>query len=101
MYDSKKHSTTKGEKMDRQALLEQLGVEEIQRLMAEVIKDMVKKERLTPDELQEEYGISIHAQNRMRMERKIPYSKIGKHIRYKRAEIEKWLEDHKVEMINR
>jgi len=85
--------------MNRQVLLEQIGVEEIQRLMAEAIREMVKKEWLTPEELQEEYGISIHAQNRMRMERRIPYSKIGKFVRYKRSEIEKWLEDHKIEMI--
>jgi len=85
--------------MDKSALLSQLEAEEIQRLMAEVIKDMVKKEWLTPDELVKEYGISIHAQNRMRMKRKIPYSKIGKHVRYKRSEIEKWLEEHKIEMI--
>ena len=85
--------------MNRQALLEQIGVEEIQRLMAETIKEMVKKEWLTPEELKEEYGISIHAQNRMRMERRIPYSKVGKFIRYKRSEIEKWLEDHKIEMV--
>ena len=87
--------------MDKAALLSQLGTDEVQRLMAEVIKDMVKKEWLSPDELQEEYGISIHAQNRMRMERRIPYSKIGKHIRYKRSDIEKWLEDHKIEMMSR
>jgi len=87
--------------MNKAELLSQLSAEEIQRLMAEVIKDMVKKEWLTPDELQEEYGISIHAQNRMRMERKIPYSKIGKHVRYKRSDIEKWLEEHKIEMIGR
>jgi len=87
--------------MNKAELLSQLSAEEIQRLMAEVIKDMVKKEWLTPDELQEEYGISIHAQNRMRMERRIPYSKIGKHVRYKRSDIEKWLEEHKIEMIGR
>jgi predicted DNA-binding transcriptional regulator AlpA len=85
--------------MNRAELLSQLGVDEVQRLMAEAIKDMVKKEWLTPEELQEEYGISIHAQNRMRMERRIPYSKVGKFIRYKRSEIEKWLEDHKIEMV--
>ncbi|ROR39066.1 helix-turn-helix domain-containing protein [Caminibacter pacificus] len=85
--------------MNRAELLSQLGVDEVQRLMAEAIKGMVKKEWLTPEELQEEYGISIHAQNRMRMERRIPYSKVGKFIRYKRSEIEKWLEDHKIEMV--
>jgi hypothetical protein len=85
--------------MNRPELLSKVGVEELQQLMAAAIKDMVKKEWLTPEELQEEYGISIHAQNRMRMERRIPYSKVGKFIRYKRSEIEKWLEDHKIEMM--
>jgi len=85
--------------MNRPELLSKVGVEELQQIMAAAIKDMVKKEWLTPEELQEEYGISIHAQNRMRMERRIPYSKIGKFVRYKRSEIEKWLEDHKIEMV--
>ena len=85
--------------MNRPELLSKVGVEELQQIMAAAIKDMVKKEWLTPEELQEEYGISIHAQNRMRMERRIPYSKIGKFVRYKRSKIEKWLEDHKIEMI--
>jgi len=85
--------------MNRPELLSKVGVEELQQIMAAAIKDMVKKEWLTPEELKEEYGISIHAQNRMRMERRIPYSKVGKFIRYKRSEIEKWLEDHKIEMV--
>jgi membrane peptidoglycan carboxypeptidase len=63
--------------MNAPELLSKISVEELQRLMAEVIKDMVKKEWLTPEELEREYGISITAQNRMRMERRIPYSKIG------------------------
>jgi len=85
--------------MNRPELLSKVGVEELQQIMAAAIKDMVKKEWLTPEELKEEYSISIHAQNRMRMERRIPYSKIGKFVRYKRNEIEKWLEDHKIEMM--
>jgi len=63
--------------MNAPELLSKISVEELQRLMTEVIKDMVKKEWLTPEELEREYGISITAQNRMRMERGIPYSKIG------------------------
>jgi len=83
--------------MNAPELLSKISVEELQRLMAEVIKDMVKKEWLTPEELEQEYGISITAQNRMRMERRIPYSKIGKYVRYKRSDIEEWLETHKIE----
>jgi predicted DNA-binding transcriptional regulator AlpA len=83
--------------MNAPELLSKISVEELQRLMTEVIKDMVKKEWLTPEELEREYGISITAQNRMRMERRIPYSKIGKYVRYKRSDIEEWLETHKIE----
>ncbi|WP_172413479.1 helix-turn-helix domain-containing protein [Lebetimonas natsushimae] len=83
--------------MNKTELLSQLSEAELQSLMAAALRDMVKKEWLTPDELEKEYGISINAQNRMRMERRIPYSKIGKYVRYKRTDIERWLEEHKIE----
>ena len=51
---------------------------------------------LNPKQLEAEYGISITKQNRIRRERKIPFSKIGKAVMYKRTEIESWLDDHKV-----
>ncbi|GAX87011.1 conserved hypothetical protein [Lebetimonas natsushimae] len=89
--------TTKGDEMNKTELLSQLSEAELQSLMAAALRDMVKKEWLTPDELEKEYGISINAQNRMRMERRIPYSKIGKYVRYKRTDIERWLEEHKIE----
>jgi len=57
-----------------------------------------KKEWLTPDELFEEFQISKSTQAKFRMDRKIPFSKIGKYIRYSRTEINKWLESHKVEV---
>ena len=55
-----------------------------------------KKEWLMPSELEEEYGFSRSTQAKYRMARKIPFSKIGKYIRYKRSEIHKWLEDNSV-----
>ena len=58
-----------------------------------------KKKWLTPDELEQEYGFSKSTQSKYRMWRKIPFSKIGKYIRYNREEIDKWLEDNAVEMI--
>jgi len=58
----------------------------------------VSKQWLTPRELQEVYGFSISSQAKYRMNLKIPYSKIGKYIRYNRHEIDKWLQEHKVEM---
>jgi len=51
---------------------------------------------LTPAQLHSEYGISITKQNRIRREKKIPFSKIGNAIMYKRTEIEAWLDDHKI-----
>ena len=58
----------------------------------------VQKEWLTPDELFEEYKISKSTQGKFRMDRKIPFSKIGKYIRYSRTEINKWLMAHRVEV---
>lgn len=59
-----------------------------------------RKEWLTPKELFDEFEISTSSQAKMRMGRKIPFSKIGsKYIRYSRAEINKWLQDHRVEVV--
>ncbi len=55
-----------------------------------------KKDWLSPQELHKEFGITITKQNRIRRERKIPFSKIGNAVMYKRSEIESWLDDHKV-----
>ena len=60
------------------------------------MKDNIPKRWLTPKELLEEFAFSIDNQAKMRMDKKIPYSKIGKYIRYDREEINKWLEDHAV-----
>ncbi len=43
------------------------------------------------------YGIPKQTQAKMRMQGRIPYSKIGsKTIRYDRQQIDKWLENHAV-----
>ena len=54
---------------------------------------------LSPKELFKEYGFSISNQDKLRMNRKIPFSKIGRYIRYDRIEIDKWIENNKVDMI--
>ena len=58
-----------------------------------------RKRWLTPNELEEEFLISKSSQGKLRMNRRIPFSKVGKFIRYDRVEIDKWLEEHKVEVI--
>lgn len=59
----------------------------------------VNKRWLNPSELELEYGFSKSTQSKMRMESNdsnIPFSKIGKYIRYDRVAIDKWLEEHQV-----
>jgi len=56
------------------------------------------KRWLNGDELANEYGFSKSNQAKLRMKNKIPYSKIGRYIRYDRIEIDKWLEHNKIEV---
>lgn len=67
-------------------------------MMTESI-NTVSKRWLNPSELEIEYGFSKSTQSKMRMVSNgsdIPFSKIGKYIRYDRVAIDKWLEDHQV-----
>lgn len=59
-----------------------------------------KKEWLTPKELQKDYLISTSTQAKYRMDRKIPFSKIGRYIRYSRDEINKWFEANVVQVLD-
>lgn len=54
------------------------------------------KRWLTPKDLEIEQKIMTSTQAKYRMKRLIPFSKIGKFIRYDRYEIDKWLENNKV-----
>jgi len=59
----------------------------------------VNKRWLNPSELEMAYGFSKSTQAKMRMhsnDSNIPFSKIGKYIRYDRVAIDKWLEEHQV-----
>lgn len=57
---------------------------------------MELKRWLSPYDFEKEYGIKQSTQAKMRMNKIIPFSKIGKFIRYDRYEIDKWLENHRV-----
>ena len=57
---------------------------------------MSQKQWLNAEELAEEFGISIPSQNRYRKERKIPFSKIGRFIRYSRDDINTWFKNHTI-----
>jgi len=67
-------------------------------MMTESIKT-VNKRWLSPSDLEVEFGFSKSTQAKMRMVSScstIPFSKIGKYIRYDRVAIDKWLEEHQV-----
>ncbi|MSN96336.1 helix-turn-helix domain-containing protein [Campylobacter sp. FMV-PI01] len=55
------------------------------------------KEWLTPKQLEAEFGITIGAQNKMRLRKNyvngtnIPFIKVGKRILYFRSDINAWL----------
>lgn len=59
--------------------------------------NLEQKRWLTPDELEVEYGFSKSTQAKMRMvstRSTLPFSKIGRYIRYDRHQIDEWLEQH-------
>ena len=60
------------------------------------MENLYKKRWLSPVDMEEEFGISKSAQAKMRMQRMIPFSKVGNFIRYDRNEIDKWLERHAI-----
>ena len=43
------------------------------------------------------YAIAEQTQSKYRMKGFIPYYKVNKFVRYKRSELDRWLEDHRVE----
>ena len=57
------------------------------------------KRWLTPKELFDEFGFGLSNQAKLRMKQLIPFSKVGRYIRYDRLEIDKWLENNKVKML--
>ncbi len=58
------------------------------------------KRWLTPSDLETEYGFSKSTQAKMRMTSHpsaIPFSKVGKFIRYDRHRIDEWLEKNQIQ----
>ena len=58
------------------------------------------KRWLSPAELETEFGFSKSSQAKMRMASNsstIPFSKVGKYVRYDRVAIDMWLEIHQVQ----
>ncbi|ATB70388.1 hypothetical protein SJPD1_2292 [Sulfurospirillum diekertiae] len=51
---------------------------------------------LSPEGLEKHSEIKQSTQAKYRMENKIPFYKIGKFIRYNKAEIDQWIASHKM-----
>jgi len=51
---------------------------------------------LNPEQLYQKFNIAMPTQAKYRMEKKIPYHKIGSKIFYKLSEINTWIESAKV-----
>lgn len=67
--------------------------------LRESITQPIKKEWLNPKEVNSDYGISVSTLAKWRMDNKyLPFSKVGKYIKYKRADIEAFLNDNLVEV---
>jgi hypothetical protein len=63
-----------------------------QNTAVEAITAPIQKEWINPNEVQKEYGFSVSTLAKWRMQNKfLPFSKIGKYIKYKRADIEAFL----------
>lgn len=51
---------------------------------------------MNPQDLHSEFGISTSTQNKLRMKKTIPFSKIGNKIFYSREKINAWIENAEV-----
>lgn len=63
-----------------------------QKQAVEAMKAPIQKEWINPKEVFSEYGFSISTLAKWRMDNlNLPYSKMGKYIKYKRSDIEAFL----------
>ncbi len=53
---------------------------------------------ITPKELKELHGFGLSTQAKLRMDKKIPFYKIGNFIKYNLSDIDQWIKSNKVEM---
>jgi len=56
------------------------------------------KRWLSPDDLFKEFGIGLSNQQKLRTNRKIPFSKVGRYIRYDLNKINQWLENNSIDV---
>ena len=57
--------------------------------------EVIRKNWLSPLNVYNEYGLSVSTLAKWRMKNKnLPFSKIGKYVKYRRIDIENFLEAH-------
>jgi hypothetical protein len=62
-------------------------------------KIQIKKDWLNPKEVKDDYGLSTSTLAKWRMDNKyLQFSKVGKYIKYKRSDIENFLNSNMVEV---
>ncbi|CAA6805301.1 MAG: Unknown protein [uncultured Sulfurovum sp.] len=61
-------------------------------------KKEIEKRWITPKELKALHGFGLSTQAKMRVDKKIPYYKIGHFIKYDLNEINQWIENNKVDV---
>lgn len=73
---------------------------ETQNKAVEAITASIQKEWLNPNEVHKDFGFSISTLAKWRMDNKyLPFSKIGKYIKYKRADIEAFLNSNVIDAV--
>jgi len=73
--------------------------EQKQTELKESISQPIQKEWLNPKNVEDEYSMSVSTLAKWRMKNiNLPYSKVGKYIKYKRADIEAFLNNNIVDV---
>lgn len=73
---------------------------DLERINFMEVYSKLAKRWLSPDDLEKEYGFSKSTQAKKRMfssASSIPFSKVGKYIRYDRFAIDAWLKQNQVQ----
>ena len=75
-------------------------MKEEQNKSIEVTTTSMKREWLNPTEVYEEFGFSVSTLAKWRMKNKhLKFSKIGKYIKYRRTEVESFIEANSVTIV--
>lgn len=64
------------------------------------ITTTIQKDWINPNEVHKEFGFSVSTLAKWRMENKyLPFSKIGKYIKYKRSDVETFLNSNVIDAV--